>query len=309
VEDYYQAKDFYEQRGLVFNPALERGSPAAYHVTAQAQLQSTRDSTLMKDFFVSYNSVDKQWAEWIAWILEEAGYSVVIQAWDFRPGANFVLEMHKAAQFTKNTIAVLSENYLKSVFAQPEWAAALLRDPNGNQRTLIPIRVGQCKPTGLLAATVYVDLVGLSQEDARVAILGAFSEWGKPATEPPYPGTSPPSVLPERIAPQETPFPGVTHAASVVDSLHIEQVIKAEVVPRKLSPGERLSLMESLNALPPQQFNMLVFAIEPPNGLIPPMPAPQADRTHALLVWAEGPSGCGLGPVTTILGKIIQGPP
>ncbi len=30
----------------------------------------------MKDFFVSFNSADKAWADWIAWTLEEAGYQV-----------------------------------------------------------------------------------------------------------------------------------------------------------------------------------------------------------------------------------------
>jgi len=35
-------------------------------------------------FFISYNKADKTWAEWIAWILEEAGHNTVIQAWDFR---------------------------------------------------------------------------------------------------------------------------------------------------------------------------------------------------------------------------------
>ena len=32
------------------------------------------------DFFISYISVDRAWAEWIAWALEEAGYSTIIQA-------------------------------------------------------------------------------------------------------------------------------------------------------------------------------------------------------------------------------------
>ena len=68
----------------------------------------------MKDVFISYNKADKNWAEWIAWILEEAGYAVVIQAWDFRPGGNFVLEMQRAATGTQKTIAVLSENYLRA---------------------------------------------------------------------------------------------------------------------------------------------------------------------------------------------------
>ena len=44
VEEYYQAKDFYEQHGLVFNPALQADSPAAYHVAAQASLQSSKEA-------------------------------------------------------------------------------------------------------------------------------------------------------------------------------------------------------------------------------------------------------------------------
>jgi len=35
----------------------------------------------MKDFFVSYTANDEPWAEWIAWQLEQAGYSTVLQAW------------------------------------------------------------------------------------------------------------------------------------------------------------------------------------------------------------------------------------
>ena len=50
----------------------------------------------MQDFFISYNSADRLWAEWIAWHLEEAHYTTVLQAWDFQPGTNFVLEMQWA---------------------------------------------------------------------------------------------------------------------------------------------------------------------------------------------------------------------
>ena len=144
----------------------------------------------VKDFFVSYNTADRPWAEWIAWALEEAGYSAVIQAWDFRPGANFVLEMHKAAEQTQKTIVVLSENYLKAEFTKPEWAAAFVRDPDGQQRTLIPIRVKECKPTGLLTSIVYVDVVGLGEQDARAAVLEAFSGRAKPAHAPGFPGAA-----------------------------------------------------------------------------------------------------------------------
>lgn len=104
----------------------------------------------MKDFFISYNRVDTQWAEWIAWTLEETGYSVVVQAWDFRPGRNFVLDMQKATSETQKTIIVLSNTYLASAFTQPEWAAAFADDPQSNERKLIPVRVKECKPSGML---------------------------------------------------------------------------------------------------------------------------------------------------------------
>ncbi|HQR35625.1 MAG TPA: toll/interleukin-1 receptor domain-containing protein, partial [Blastocatellia bacterium] len=37
------------------------------------------DSPDRKDFFISYNKADRAWAEWIAWQLEEAAFSVVIE--------------------------------------------------------------------------------------------------------------------------------------------------------------------------------------------------------------------------------------
>jgi TIR domain len=41
------------------------------------------------DFFISYTTADRNWAEWIAWQLENVGYKCHIQAWDFIPGSNF----------------------------------------------------------------------------------------------------------------------------------------------------------------------------------------------------------------------------
>jgi hypothetical protein len=47
------------------------------------------------DFFVSYAQADRKWAEWIAWVLEEGGYRVLIQAWDFVPGSNWIQGMQE----------------------------------------------------------------------------------------------------------------------------------------------------------------------------------------------------------------------
>src|SRR5215207_4935637 len=104
----------------------------------------------MKDFFISYNSADCGWAEWVAWQLEAAGYTTILQAWDFRPGSNFLLEMQRAASEAKRTILILSSAYLAARYTQPEWAAALARDPTGERGLLVPVRVEECNLTGLL---------------------------------------------------------------------------------------------------------------------------------------------------------------
>ena len=142
----------------------------------------------MKDFFISYNRNDRQWAEWIAWFLESEGYSVVLQAWDFRPGGNFILDMHKAVAETQKTIAVLSNTYLASTFTQSEWAATFLDDPQSIERRLIPVKVKECKPTGLLRPIVYVDLIGASESEAKEQLLKSLRNRVKPENQPSFPG-------------------------------------------------------------------------------------------------------------------------
>ncbi|MBI4787368.1 MAG: toll/interleukin-1 receptor domain-containing protein [Chloroflexi bacterium] len=142
----------------------------------------------MTDFFISYNHADQSWAEWIAWQLEQAGFTTVIQAWDFRPGSNFILEMQRAAAECERTIAVLSPNYLASLFTQPEWAAALARDPTGAKRALVPIRVRECELKGLLAPVVYIDFVGVDEPTAKQRLLdGIHRERRVPVKPPAFP--------------------------------------------------------------------------------------------------------------------------
>ncbi len=145
----------------------------------------------MADFFISYSSADRAWAEWIAWELKEAGYEVVIQAWHFPAGSSFPLEMKKAAE-AKYTIAVLSPSYLTSNFCQLEWAAAFA------QGTLIPVRVRECDPPKLDAHIVYVDLVGKSEGIAgNVLLAGVKREPVVPSQRPEYPlGTAKPKRFP-----------------------------------------------------------------------------------------------------------------
>jgi hypothetical protein len=159
------------------------------------------------DFFISFTRVDRSWAEWIAWQLEAAGYTTVNQAWDFRPGANFAVAMHQAAAESERTIAVLSPAYLQSGFTTAEWVAAFTRDPTGTQGLLLPVRIHDCEPRGLLPQIVDIDLVGLDAEVARETLLaGVQRQRAKPTREPGFPGPSPrlvttPPLFPGAIPP------------------------------------------------------------------------------------------------------------
>ncbi|MGF1515688.1 MAG: TIR domain-containing protein [Elainellaceae cyanobacterium] len=188
---------------------------------------------LMTSFFVSYNSADSAWAEWIAWILEEAGHETIIQAWDFRPGGNFVMYMQRAAAETDKTVLVLSEDYLKAEFTQSEWAAAFADDATGLKRKLIPIRVRQCKPRGVLRPIVYVDVVGLEQEVARQAILSALPERVKPTSAPPFPMVGKDKSA-NRVVPEFPDHSQFEETAPIPDDIPVDlPVLNSMLVGRK----------------------------------------------------------------------------
>jgi tetratricopeptide (TPR) repeat protein len=141
------------------------------------------------DFFVSYAGPDRAWAEWIAWQLEAAGFTTLLQAWDFAPGRDWAHLMQRGTMQSRRTIAVLSSAYLESAFGEAEWLAAFANDPTGEHGLLIPVRVEEVEPPGLLRTRVYLDLVGLSGDTARQRLLDAVSQSRlKPASEPEYPG-------------------------------------------------------------------------------------------------------------------------
>jgi tetratricopeptide (TPR) repeat protein len=143
------------------------------------------------DFFVSYAEVDRGWAEWVAWQLEDAGFRVLVQAWDVVPGVSWVQQMHDAVQEAARTVVVLSPGYLASVYGAAEWQAAWRADPLGKQRKLVVVRVADIPRPGLLAAVVSIDVFGVpaavARERLRSAVASVVSGRAKPVTQPPFP--------------------------------------------------------------------------------------------------------------------------
>jgi hypothetical protein len=134
-----------------------------------------------RDFFISYTQANRPWAKWIAVQLEAAGYTTVLQAWDFRPGGDFLHRMQQATTSSGRTIAVLSPAYFGSQFGEAEWRAAFVKDPTGEAGLLVPVRVQPCQPPGLLASRVYVDLVDADEATAKRLLLDGVGGVGCPA--------------------------------------------------------------------------------------------------------------------------------
>jgi hypothetical protein len=73
-------------------------------------------------------------------VLEEDGYSVFFQDWDFR--GNFVEHMNRAHSEAHRTLAVLSDYYFGSDFTLAEWSARFAQDPASREDRLVPAKVG-----------------------------------------------------------------------------------------------------------------------------------------------------------------------
>jgi hypothetical protein len=117
-------------------------------------------------------------------------------------------------------VIVLSDNYLKAEYTQPEWTAAFVDDPRGDRRSLIPLRVAPCSPMGMLKPLIFADLVGLTQEAAKETVLNAVLDGRlKPPTPPEFPG-----VLRNAYSVRSAPdFPGATAPAPASRALALWQ--------------------------------------------------------------------------------------
>ena len=96
---------------------------------------------------------------------------------------------------SQRTIAVLSPDYMTSIYGEAEWRVAFAEDPTGERRRLIPVRVSKFKPPGLLRTRVYIDLVDRGADEARRELLRGV-EGRRPTTEPAFPGQRQPPSFP-----------------------------------------------------------------------------------------------------------------
>ena len=128
------------------------------------------------DFFIAYHAADQEWAEWVGARLQEAGYSVELQSYDYWARSSMILEMFAVSAIADATIALLSPDFLAENLERPEWQAAYAQDPTASLGILVPLLVRECNVAGVLPEVKYVDLAGLDARTAGETLLGRVRE-------------------------------------------------------------------------------------------------------------------------------------
>lgn len=113
-----------------------------------------------------------------------------MQRVDFRPGSNFLLEMHSAIISSKRLMLVLSKSSIRSPYVAAEWASFLSRDADGRKHLIIPVRIDGCKPPGLLRQITYIDLFQQTESSARELLRRGVVVDRKVSKPAPWPGFS-----------------------------------------------------------------------------------------------------------------------
>lgn len=136
------------------------------------------------DIHLSYVPEDRMWADWIASVLNRAGFRVLPHGTGGAAGRIAHDEAQRGVTSASRTIAVLSPAYLRSPQARGVWEAMAAADPAGMRRQLIPVRVGEVRPTPPFSDRMPVDLTRL---DASQALDALLRELGRPSHLPEHP--------------------------------------------------------------------------------------------------------------------------
>ncbi len=139
------------------------------------------------DFFVSHAGRDQAWAEWVAWHLVEAGYTVELDCWDWAAGENFVTRMHKALDATNRVVALFSSAYFEEIrYTTEEWTSALARNDDGGHR-LVPVQIEPCAVPRLLRPLLCVELFDADETEAARRLIAAARGPARPDGKPVFP--------------------------------------------------------------------------------------------------------------------------
>ena len=193
--------EFHDLQGLVQGLStgiLSQLDKLAASYTAARQgwrLPSQPGTGSRSDFFISHVGADRAWAEWVAWVLTDAGYSVELDVWDWAARQDFALALSDALARCDRLIALFSTAYFATTEeSSEEWSALL----DFSDMRLMLLRVEDVPPAempAVLRPLMVRDLFGIPEEQARRVLLEAVTGPRRPGRKPAFPSYGTPDAL------------------------------------------------------------------------------------------------------------------
>jgi hypothetical protein len=130
-------------------------------------------------FFISRAGEDRAMAAQIVAVLQAEGHATIEQDADFGHEA-FLNGMDKALREGMRVVALISREYMEKDHCRAEWMQTIYGDPLNSRQRLIPLKVTETEPDGLLRLYPYHDLWAARGDEAltRALILAAVSGKG-----------------------------------------------------------------------------------------------------------------------------------
>lgn len=269
-----------------------------------------------KPVFISYAVGDLDQARRIGDVIDAGGFTVFAQYKDMPPGSNFVAQMQSGLASMGKFVPVYSPRYLTSDHCQAEWNAAYNMDPLGKRKLIVGFLLQKTDLRPLQRQIVYVPLYGLTEAQAKSAILSALSTAGAERT---------PLQTRQAAKDYAVPVPETNAAGQLtfVPSAEVEQPFIDDDITRLPMSMLRV-IAHLLTALDgpsnaPQLVKSLLQGLQGEltvNGAMAHVPDLQrdiemllAERAHALsdgAVWADGGFGAGIDQLETMFASYRQ---
>lgn len=164
-----------------------------------AKFERSRQGTT-HDVFISYASINRMWAEWVAAELEDGGRSTRLHAIDQTSGAATLDEMRQLAASADRVVVLLSRHYTAVPNAVEFWKSVASPTAGGQGRRMVAIRIdGRRLPAPFTEHSV-LDFFETGAEQASQLVHEAFdlvladdhTAAGSDGRRPRFPAAPPP---------------------------------------------------------------------------------------------------------------------
>ena len=139
--------------------------------------------TFLYDIFISYSHSDRDWVSTeLLPRLEQAGLKVCVDYRDFHIGVPSLINMERAVDNSRHTLAVMTPRYLLSEWCEFEALLVGVNDPAGRRRKLFPLVIETCAIPTRLSLLTYADFTVADERDRQFErLLGQLRSMLPPA--------------------------------------------------------------------------------------------------------------------------------